>query len=386
MSRWPIKPLGEVCNLVNGAPFKPSDWDGSGLPIIRIQNLNDSMKVFNYTSKKVPEKFRVKPGDTLLSWSGTPGTSFGCFRWTGPEGWLNQHIFNVRLNGNILPAFFIHQVNSKLDELIAKAHGGVGLQHITKGALSSVSMIVPPLTEQERIVKLLDEADELRKLRAQADQRTDALIPALFYEMFGDPILNPKGCKVVRLEEITTRITDGVHLKPNYIASGIPFISVKNITTGQLKFDNCKFISPEDHARFTKRCKPEHLDILYTKVGATYGRPALVDVKTEFSIYVSVCLIKPIRDVIDPHFLEIAMGTPAIKSQADRSIKGIGVPDLHLDQIQKFLMPLPPLNQQKIFASRVQEIRAMQTEQSASCNRLDDLFRSMLHRAFNGEL
>ena len=124
MKRWPTKPLGEVCELVNGAPFKPSDWDGSGLPIVRIQNLNDAAKPFNYTSKKLAEKFRVRPGDTLLSWSGTPGTSFGCFRWNGPEGWLNQHIFNVHLKKEVLPPFFIHQVNSKLDELIAKAHGG----------------------------------------------------------------------------------------------------------------------------------------------------------------------------------------------------------------------------------------------------------------------
>jgi type I restriction enzyme S subunit len=232
----------------------------------------------------------------------------------------------------------------------------------------------------------MDEADELRKLRAQADLRTAALIPSLSHKMFGDPILNPKGCKVVRLEEVTARITDGVHLKPNYTTSGVPFISVKNITTGKLKFDDCKFISAEDHAKFTKRCKAEYLDILYTKVGATYGRPALVDTEAEFSIYVSVCLIKPNKSIIDPHFLEIALGTPAIKHQADRSIKGIGVPDLHLDQIRKFLLPLPPLAQQKEFARRVSEIRVMQTEQATSRQRLDDLFQSMLHRAFNGKL
>lgn len=92
------------------------------------------------------------------------------------------------------------------------------------------------------------------------------------------------------------------------------------------------------------------------------------------------------KDVVDPRFLEVALGTPAIKSQADRSIKGIGVPDLHLDQIQKFLLPLPPLSLQKEFAARVTDIRVMQDEQAASRRRLDDLFQSMLHRAFQGEL
>jgi type I restriction enzyme S subunit len=272
------------------------------------------------------------------------------------------------------------------DRLIVPLMTGAANMSISLDRLATVPVEYPPLAEQERIVKLLDKVDELRKLRTQADTRTADLIPALFNEMFGDPVVNSKGCKVVRLEEVTTRITDGVHLKPNYTETGVPFISVKNITTGQLKFDECKFISAEDHAKFTKRTKPEYLDILYTKVGATYGRPALVDTKTEFSIYVSVCLIKPIKDVIDPHFLEITMGTPAIKNQADRSIKGIGVPDLHLDQIQKFLLPLPPHALQKEFAKRVTEIREMEAAQSASRRRTEELFQSMLHKAFNGEL
>ena len=113
MKSWPTKPLGEVCELVNGRAFKPNEWQDIGPPIIRIQNLNDSEKPFNYTTQTLPEKFKVRKGDTLLSWSGTPGTSFGCFRWDGPEGWLNQHIFNVHLDEEILPAFFIHQVNSQ---------------------------------------------------------------------------------------------------------------------------------------------------------------------------------------------------------------------------------------------------------------------------------
>src|SRR5947207_1104116 len=127
MKPWSKMPIGQVCDLVNGRAFKPHEWDVDGLPIIRIQNLNDPKKPFNYTKQSLPEKFKVRSGDTLLSWSGTPGTSFGCFRWNGPDGWLNQHIFNVRLDGSVLPDFFTYQINSKLQELIGRAHGGVGL-------------------------------------------------------------------------------------------------------------------------------------------------------------------------------------------------------------------------------------------------------------------
>jgi type I restriction enzyme S subunit len=181
---WPKAKLGELCELVNGAPFKPSDWDGEGLPIVRIQNLNDPTKPFNYTSKKLAEKFRVRAGDILLSWSGTPGTSFGCFRWNGPEGWLNQHIFNVKLKKGFDGEFFIQSVNARLSELIARAHGGVGLQHVTKGILNEVEMLIPPLTLQREFAARVTEVRELETAQTQSRARLAALFASLLDKAF----------------------------------------------------------------------------------------------------------------------------------------------------------------------------------------------------------
>lgn len=108
---------------------------------------------------------------------------------------------------------------------------------------------------------MLDRAESLRAMRRQSIEQLNTLTQAIFMDMFGDPVTNPKGIKIVNLSEITTRITDGVHQKPNYTESGVPFISVKNITTGSLKFNDCKFVSLEDHLKLTKRCKAEYLDI-----------------------------------------------------------------------------------------------------------------------------
>jgi type I restriction enzyme S subunit len=94
------------------------------------------------------------------------------------------------------------------------------------------------------------------------------------------------------------------------------------------------------------------MDILYTKVGATYGRPALIDTKVEFSVYVSVALLKPKTDIVNPTFLREVLAHPVIKRQADRSVKGAGVPDLHLIEIKKFLVPVPPLKTQLEFITR----------------------------------
>ena len=181
---WPVRRLDSICGLVNGRAFKPEEWEEKGVPIIRIQNLNDASKPFNYTTQAIPERFRVRPGDILFSWSGTPGTSFGCFRWNGPEGWLNQHIFNVKLNGSINGDFFIAHLNLKLVELIAKAHGGVGLQHVTKGMVDETMLMVSPDALQAEFARRVVAVTSLMDRHRAAQAETDSLFVALQHRAF----------------------------------------------------------------------------------------------------------------------------------------------------------------------------------------------------------
>ncbi|MDC3074133.1 restriction endonuclease subunit S [Candidatus Pelagibacter sp.] len=154
--KFKTKKIKNVCKLINGLAFKPNDWEDKGLPIIRIQNLNDHSKKFNYTNKKFDKKYYISKGDILFSWSGTPGTSFGCFIWDRNPGWLNQHIFKVELDKNILdPEFFKIQMNLKINILISKAQGGVGLKHVKKGTVEDLDLIIPQLYEQTKFSNML---------------------------------------------------------------------------------------------------------------------------------------------------------------------------------------------------------------------------------------
>lgn len=154
---WAGTTIGEICDLVNGKAFKPSDWSASGLPIVRIQNLNRPDNKFNHFDGTVDERFLIEDGDLLFAWSGTPGTSFGAHIWNGPKAVLNQHIFNVRFDRNAFDRNFLrHAINQTLDEQIAKAHGGVGLRHVTKGKFEETEIPIPPLPEQRRIVAKVD--------------------------------------------------------------------------------------------------------------------------------------------------------------------------------------------------------------------------------------
>ena len=393
MKRWSTKPLGAVCKLINGRAFKPHEWQDAGLPIIRIQNLNDPTKPFNYTTQMLPEKFRVKRGDTLLSWSGTPGTSFGCFRWDGPEGWLNQHIFNVRLSDEVLPPFFIHQVNSKLDELIRKAHGGVGLQHITKGTLSSIKVAVPPLEEQGRIMNLLDEADELRGLRNQADRQTADLIPALFHEMFGDPTENSQAWPTAPVSSLVEDLQGGRNVKPAGAAEATGryrVLKVSAVTWGEFRPDESKPVPSEydpPQAHFVRVG-----DLLFSRANTTELVAA-----TSYVFETAPNLLLPDKlwrfvwkepRAVEPLFIWWLFQAPNVRRELARRATGTGgsMKNISKPKVLTLRVPVPPLPLQNEFARRVSEIRSLRAEQAASRERIDALFESMLHRAFQGEL
>lgn len=148
-SSWSYVPIGNLCNLINGRAFKPSDWEKEGLPIVRIQNLNDPNAGFNFYPKSVEEKFLIDHGQLLFAWSGTPGTSFGAHIWNRGRAVLNQHIFKVEFDeSKIDKKYFCYAINQKLNELIEKAHGGVGLRHVTKGKFEQTVIAIPPFNEQ----------------------------------------------------------------------------------------------------------------------------------------------------------------------------------------------------------------------------------------------
>jgi type I restriction enzyme S subunit len=155
---WAKIQAKKVLRLFNGFAFKPSHWKGHGLPIIRIQNLNNAGAAFNFCPDQNPERYRVRNGDLLFAWSGTPGTSFGAHIWRGGDAWLNQHIFRVDFDEGTFDKEFLRlAINRNLDDYIRQAQGGVGLAHITKGKFEESFLIMPPVAEQKQIVAKIEE-------------------------------------------------------------------------------------------------------------------------------------------------------------------------------------------------------------------------------------
>lgn len=161
-SGWKVRCFGALARYLNGYAFKPEDWVETGYPIIRIQNLNGSSN-FNYYDGPVHPDWLVRPGDLLFAWSGTRDSSFGPTIWRGPQGVLNQHIFEVYENDSIVTRSFLYLLlRYCLDRITASAHGFKdSFVHVKRSELTSVPVAVPPINEQQEILRITESQDRL---------------------------------------------------------------------------------------------------------------------------------------------------------------------------------------------------------------------------------
>lgn len=154
------KSVKTVCELINGSAFKPNEWTISGLPIVRIQNLNDEKASYNFYDGEIDNKYLINNGQLLFAWSGTPGTSFGAFIWNKGKAILNQHIFKVLPKIEINIEYLKIAFDMQLNEIIKKAHGGVGLRHITKNELEKIELVIPSINEQNSFAAFVQKSEE----------------------------------------------------------------------------------------------------------------------------------------------------------------------------------------------------------------------------------
>ena len=207
------------------------------------------------------------------------------------------------------------------------------------------------------------------------------------------PFEIPNGWEWCRFSSIYWSLTDGAHSTPQYCESGVPFISVKDMSSGKLCFEKTKFISKAEHESLSVRCNPQRGDLLLSKVGTT-GIPLIIDTDVEFSIFVSLALVKFPHHLIDPQFLTFLIESPLVQMQAQENTRGVGNKNWVLSAIANTLIVLPPFAEQKRILAKIHELQSFINKYNSAQCKLDklnasineQLKKSILQEAIQGKL
>lgn len=348
------KKLGEVATFINGYPFKPNDWMETGMPIIRIQNLNNFDAAYNYYNGPIGSRYIVKNGDVLISWSGT----LGVYEWGKKEdALLNQHIFKVVFDKiSINKSYFKYAVSSRINEMKSKVHG-ITMQHITKGEFDKTTIPVPPLSEQSRIVSELDLLQSIIDKQQAQLKELDTLAQAVFYDMFGDPVENERGWKMKTLKEIAS-----VKIGPfgsllhtsDYIKGGVPLVNPIHMKNGRIVPDESFTISEEKR----KVMQPYLLkkgDVVFARRGEI-GRCAIVSEREDGYLCGTGSLFVRFKETISEMFVLYWTKSDSFVKDLVSKAKGATMLNINCNIVENLQLPIPPLPLQQAFVEKIETI------------------------------
>lgn len=437
---WCNVQLDDVLDSIvgGGTPSKSvaSYFEGK-IPWMTVKDMNKQM--LTDTVDHITQE-AVNSSSTNIIPAGTPivatRMSLGKIVVANFDSAINQDLKALFVNRNVSKLYLIYWYRSQ-SRLIESLGTGTTVKGIRLEILKTLNFPLPPLAEQKVI------ADKLDSLLAQVDNiknRLDALptiikrfkqsvllaavsgkltedwreansvtnVEKSIARIFEDRNLAVKGknnlpkehlkqeefpipttWKWVSLDSVTSKIVDGTHHTPTYLDSGVPFISVKDIRNGTIDFSYTKYISQNEHIELSKRCDVKIGDLLITKSG-TIGRTAIVKTEREFSLFVSVALLKPASNLVNMEFINIALQKWINEIDVSSRVVGSAIKNLHLQDMRVLAIPFAPVEEQTEIVRRVEQLFAYadQIEQQVKTaqSRVNNLTQAILAKAFRGEL
>lgn len=273
---------------------------------------------------------------------------------------------------------FVIQNDDFFEYAVGKSAGSLS-PRVKWEHLKNYEFKLPSLEKQKELADLLWANNDSRKAYQELLRQTDELIKTQFIEMFGT--WKDSDFEVKTLEELCELIKDGTHKTPVYIddkENGYLFLSSKDVTSKYVDWDHPMYIPAELHNELSKRVAPQIGDILLAKNGTT-GIAAIVDRDVVFDIYVSLALLRfhPGQNI---KYMWAAINMPETKTQFDSSLKGIGVPNLHLGEIKKAKIVVPPIEMQDEFAVFLEQADKSKFELRQAIEAVDNILRSLVQQ------
>ncbi|MEV4935491.1 restriction endonuclease subunit S [Sphingobium sp. LSP13-1-1.1] len=392
---WRTASLGSIIDFVNGYAFKPEDWRDVGTPIIRIQNLNGS-DAFNYFAGNIPERYHVRAGDLLFCWSGSRGTSFGARKWSGPLGFLNQHIFRCVVSRDLDFDFAYFLLEGMTGAIEAEAHGGGGLVHIKKSEIVKFEAFLPPLDEQRRIAEVLRSVDETiaqtKVAIEQASRAIEGMLQRLFVEGVGHSDFKdghstpvPTSWDEKPLGDLAaTPITYGVVQPGPDVADGVPFVRGGDFPNGRIDIGALRNIG-KDVASQYRRTQLRGGEIVVSLVGYPGACAIVPDVLAGANIARQAALIRPSAEILASYlyqFLRSPIGQDRLKKETIGSAQQV----INLRDLKEVIVAVPPKREQDQIAAILADLDAFVELETANLDKLTALKGSIAADLLSGHV
>ena len=387
--------LGELCNVVTKGTTPTSlgyAFVSVGIPFLRIQNLGNStvsLKKVLYINEETHQALKrsiIKPKDFLITIAGTIGR-VAIVPDDFPECNCNQAVAILRFDQEKLyPQYLLHwlSTNDAIGQISGKKVTAT-ISNLSLGQIKELEIPLPPLAEQKRIAGILDKADNLRRKRQQAIKLADEFLRSVFLDMFGDPVTNPKGWKVVEIEEVCTDIVDCINKTAKTVNYETPYKMIRTTNVRDYKIDvsSVRFAELEVYEKWVSRLIPEKGDIVFTRE-APAGEAGIVDTDDLVFLGQRTMQFRPNYKRVNSTYLLYEMMGGGIKRQMDKMSSGSTVKHLSVPECKKFKVRVPKLVLQTKFEEICNKVnKLVDTNKDAADT---PLFYSLSQKAFAGQL
>lgn len=391
MSQWPSRPLAEL--LLPTDQRDPRRQPTEPFVYVDIASVDNETKTITVAEpifgQEAPSRARkvIRAGDVLVS-TVRPNLNAVALVPDQLDGEICSTGFSVlRPSKELVSKYLFGFVRSSLfiGTLVSMTKGA-NYPAVSDRDVKGVCIPAPPLAEQERIVRLLDEADAIRKLRAQADQRTADLIPALFHDMFGDPITNPMGWPITRLSDVAD-VQGGLQLSPKRASYDLrrPYLRVANVQRGRLDLSEIKSIdlTQDEYGRVKLRSG----DLLLVEGNGNpkeVGRAAIWDGSIDGVVHQNHLIrVRTKPEVLRSEFLLSFINSDAGRSffvESGNSTSGLVTISTGIVKSCRF--PMPSSDVQQRFVERIASVQATRSRQSHSMVAGQAAFEAVLDGVF----
>lgn len=388
--RWPLVKISDFCQTGSGGtPSRdvPEYYQGD-IPWIKSGDLRENIvtSATEFISCEAIQKSSAKivPHGAILV--AMYGATVGRMALLGIDAATNQAVCNIVPDASKADTKYVYYaLLSKVPVFLRSAIGGAQ-PNISQGLIRSTEIPLPSLPEQKRIAAILDKANAIRRKRQQAIQLADDFLRAVFLDMFGDPVTNPKGWEVDALEQLSTRVTKGESPKWQgfeYGSEGVRFITSENVLWGSLD-ERMKYIPLEFNQKL-KRSQVQEGDLLINLVGASVGRACLAElngVPANINQAVSVTTLDHSR--LLPEIALYQLLVPSMQRVLLGNVVDAARANISLADIRDLQMLVPPTDVQLAFLKVLGKVKKYMAVNSSFSGL--NLFESLSHNAFSGQL